>query len=168
MTIKKITRLSMLLAISIVCSIIESFFPVLNGMIPGLKLGLANLAILVTLDLYGVKEAFFLSITRVILVALLRTGLFNVSFFFSLFGAIFSVLMMSLAYKSKLFSFVGISIVGSLSHSIGQIIAAVLFLGANMIHYLPVLLLFALPTGFFIGILSQKFLEYSVNILKEA
>lgn len=157
----------MLLAISIVCSIIESFIPILNGMIPGLKLGLANIVVLVTLELYGVKEAFFLSLMRVIIVALLRTGLFNITFFFSLFGAFLSILMMAIGYKTKLFSFIGISIIGSLSHSVGQLIAAVLFLGSSMLNYLPILFLFSIPTGFFIGLLSKNFLEYTKSILKE-
>lgn len=167
MRLQKQTRFAMLLAISVVCSILESFLPFLNGMIPGLKLGLANFVVLVVLELYGWKEAFSLSLLRIILVALLRTGLFNVTFFFSLFGAVLSILFMIVASKTKMFSIIGVSILGSIGHSVGQILAAVFFLGTNMLTYLPVLILFSIFTGIFIGILSQKFLEYSSSILKE-
>lgn len=167
MKLQKQTRFAMLLAISVVCSILESFLPFLNGMIPGLKLGLANFVVLVVLELYGWKEAFSLSFLRIILVALLRTGLFNVTFFFSLFGAVLSILFMIVASKTKLFSIIGVSILGSIGHSVGQMLAAIFFLGTNMLTYLPILIFFSIVTGIFIGILSQKFLEYSSSILKE-
>ena len=62
MEIKKITRLSILLSLSIVLSIVESLVPVFNGIIPGLKIGLANIAIMIALYAYGIKEAIFVSI----------------------------------------------------------------------------------------------------------
>lgn len=152
-------RLVMLLSFSIVLSILESFIPLFNGYIPGLKLGLANIIVLIVLYKYDTKDVFFVSILRVIVVGLMRTGLFSVNFFFSLSGALFSSVSMILFKKTKL-SMIGVSVIGSIFHSIGQILIAILFLkNNNMIYYLPWLLLFSIPTGLFIGYVSKKLLS---------
>lgn len=151
-------RLVMLLSFSIVLSILESFIPLFNGYIPGLKLGLANIIVLIVLYKYDTKDVFFVSILRVIVVGLMRTGLFSVNFFFSLSGALFSAVSMILFKKTRL-SMIGVSVVGSIFHSIGQILIAILFLkNNNMIYYLPWLLLFSIPTGLFVGYVSKKML----------
>ena len=166
MEIKKITRLAMLLALAIVLNLIESIVPLFNGMIPGLKLGLANTITLVVLYIYSFKDALYLSLLRVLLVGILRTGLFSITFFFSLGGSIFSILMMYLVKKTKL-SIIGVSIVGSISHSIGQIIIAIIVLNNNaMIYYLPWLLIFSIPTGIITGLISKELVKYFENRLK--
>ena len=148
----------MLLSFSIVLSILESFIPLFNGYIPGLKLGLANIIVLIVLYKYDTKDVFFVSILRVIVVGLMRTGLFSINFFFSLSGALFSAVSMVLFKKTKL-SMIGVSVIGSIFHSIGQILIAILFLkNNNMIYYLPWLLLFSIPTGLFVGYVSKKLL----------
>lgn len=162
MEIKKFTRLSMLLALSVVLNIIESFIPVFNGSIPGLKIGLANIIVLVVLYLYSFKDALYISILRVFLVGILRTGIFSTAFFFSLGGAILSVLIMFIFKKTKL-SIIGVSILGSISHSVGQICMAMILLkNIYIIYYIPWLLLFSIPTGIFTGVISK----YSVNYLE--
>lgn len=152
----KYIKLTMLLSFSIVLNIIESFIPLFNGYIPGLKLGLANIIIIIVLYKYEFKDVLFVSIMRVVVVGILRTGLFSINFFFSLFGSLFSVVSMFLIKKTKL-SMIGVSIVGSIFHSIGQIIIAILLLkNNNMIYYLPWLVLFSIPTGLFVGYISKK------------
>lgn len=165
MELKQFTRLSMLLALSIVLSIIESMIPLLNGiMIPGLKLGLANIIVVFVLYVYGIKEALYVSLLRILLVGLLRTGLFNITFFFSLSGAIISLLFMFVIKKFP-FSILGVSVVGSLGHSLGQIITAIIFLNnVNLLYYLPWLLLFSIPTGICIGLLANKLIEFYKEI----
>lgn len=165
MELKQFTRLSMLLALSIVLSIIESMIPLLNGiMIPGLKLGLANIIVVFVLYVYGIKEALYVSLLRILLVGLLRTGLFNITFFFSLSGAIISLLFM-FVIKRFPFSILGVSVVGSLGHSLGQIITAIFFLNnVNLLYYLPWLLLFSIPTGICIGLLANKLIEFYKEI----
>lgn len=156
---KKYMQLVMLSSFSIVLSIIESFIPLFNGYIPGLKLGLANIVILIVLYKYGMKDAIFVSVIRVFVVGLLRTGLFSVNFFFSLSGALFSVLSMSIFKLTKL-SMIGVSIIGSIFHSLGQVLMVILLLrSGNMIYYFPWLLLFSIPTGLFIGVTSKKLLS---------
>ncbi len=156
MEIKKISRLSMLLALSVALNIIETFVPLFNGIIPGLKLGLANIVILISLYIYGFKDTLLLSILRVFIVGILRTGLFSMSFFFSLSGAILSICMMFVAKKISKLSIIGISIVGSLSHTIGQILIAVIFYNINMIYYMALSLILSIPTGIIIGFLAKE------------
>lgn len=166
METKKFTRLSMLLSFSIVLGLIENFIPIFNGIIPGLKIGLANTIIIIILYSYSFKDALYVSMIRVFIISLLVTGLFNITFYFSLVGATFSVIMMSLFKRTKL-SIIGVSIIGSLSHSIGQILVAIIFLkNTNLIYYLPWLLIFSIPTGIIIGIISKELLKYTKDILK--
>ena len=162
MEIKKYTRLSMLLALSVVLNIVENMIPIFNGtMVPGVKLGLANIVVLFVLYKYSFKEAFSLSIIRVFLVGILRTGLFSVAFWFSLGGASLSILAMYLAKKITKLSLVGISIIGSIFHSFGQIIVTSFFLGStSAFAYLPIILLFAVPTGIITGIICKELVKY--------
>lgn len=158
MKTKDITKIAILTAICVVISIIESCFTFIGDIIPGLKLGLANIVVIFTLYEYDFKTAFIVSLIRVLVVALLRTG-FGINFFFSLSGAILSIFTMMLVKKTKL-SIIGVSIVGSLSHSIGQVIIGIIFLSNyNVIYYLPYLLLFSIPTGIIIGIISKKMID---------
>ena len=98
MDVKKISKISMLLSISVVLSLIESIIPIV-GIIPGIKLGLANIVVLYILYTMTLKDALYVSILRVILVGILRTGLFNITFLFSLSGALFSLIFMFLFKK---------------------------------------------------------------------
>lgn len=161
MDTKKIAKLSMLLAISVTLGVLDSFIPILSGIIPGIKLGLANIVILFAIYEYSFKDALVLSILRVFLVGILRTGLFSMTFFFSLFGAILSLISMSLVKKYTKLSVVGVSIVGAIFHSIGQIIIAIIFLSnINILYYLPVLLISSLVTGILVGMCSDKLISY--------
>lgn len=155
---KKFTRLTMLLALSVVLNIIESFIPFFSA-IPGLKLGLANIIILIVLYLYSFKDAIYISFLRIIIVGILRTGLFSTTFFFSLGGAFLSLVAMYLVKKTKL-SIIGVSIIGSIFHSIGQVIVAIIFLkNTFIIYYIPWLLLFSIPTGIVVGLTSKAILD---------
>lgn len=165
---KKFTRLSLLLALAVALSIIETNIPFFNGLIPGLKLGLANIVSLFILYEFGLKDALYIGILKVFLVGILRTGLFGTTFLFSLTGTFISIIMMYLVSKLKL-SIIGVSIVGSISHSIGQILIAIIILKMpNMIYYLPWLLLFSIPTGIIVGIISKQLIKYyEENLLIE-
>ena len=164
MKTKDITKIAILTSICVVISIIESYFTFIGDTIPGLKLGLANIVIIFTLYEYNFKTAITVSLVRVLIVALLRTG-FGINFFFSLSGAIFSIIAMYLFKKTKL-SVIGVSIIGSLFHSIGQVLVGVLFLNNyNVMYYLPYLLIFSIPTGIVIGIISKKMLDSASKYL---
>lgn len=160
MNTNKIAKMSMLISISVVLGLLESFIPIFNGVIPGIKLGLANIVILYILYKYSFKEALYVSILRVFLIGILRTGLFSITFFFSLSGAILSIIFMYIFKRYTKLSVIGISIIGAITHSIGQIIIAIIFLSdINIIYYFPFLLLSSVITGIIVGIISKKLIE---------
>ena len=161
MELRKVTRLSMFLALAVVLNIVENVIPIFQGVVPGVKLGLTNIVILFVLYKYGFREALSLSITRVILVGVLNTGLFSVAFFLSLSGALFSIIMMGLVKKLTKLSIVGVSVIGSLFHSLGQIIVvAIILYSVTAFNYLPILILFSIPTGILTGVLCKELLKY--------
>ena len=161
MEIKKFTRLSMLLALSVVLNMVESMLPFFFLFIPGLKIGLANVVILFVLYQYSFKDALSLSLLRVCLVGILRTGLFSITFFFSFGGALLSIVVMFLAKRFTNLSVIGVSILGSISHSIGQIIVAIMLVkNMNIVFYLPWILLFSIPSGILVGFISKELIKY--------
>lgn len=163
---KKFTRLSMLLALSVALNVIEASLPLFNGYIPGLKLGLANIVTLFIIYQFSLKDAFYVGILRVFLVGILRTGLFSTTFFFSLSGVIFSIICMYLAKNFLRLSIVGISIVGSIAHSTGQVLTSILLLQmSSMIYYLPWLLLFSIPTGILVGLICKQLIKFYDEVL---
>ena len=158
---KKFTRLSMLLALSVALNIIETSLPLLNGYIPGLRLGLANIVTLFILYQFGLKDALYIGILRVFLVGISRTGIFSTTFFFSLTGVLLSILFMYLAKRFLNLSIIGVSIIGSIAHSTGQVLASIFILQmSSMIYYLPWLLLFSIPTGILVGILCKQLVKF--------
>lgn len=158
---KKFTRLSMLLALSVSLNIIETSLPLLNGYIPGLRLGLANIVTLFILYQFGLKDALYIGILRVFLVGILRTGIFSTTFFFSLTGVLLSILFMYLTKRFLNLSIIGVSIIGSIAHSTGQVLASIFVLQmSSMIYYLPWLLLFSIPTGILVGILCKQLVKF--------
>ena len=141
MKTRDITVIGIMTAISVVISIIESYFTFISDFIPGLKLGLSNIVIIYVLYKYGFKTSIMVSLIRVLIVALLRTG-FGINFFFSLSGALFSIF-----------------------HSIGQVLVGILVLNNyNITYYLPYLLIFSIPTGIIVGIISKKLIDNTKNI----
>lgn len=164
MDTKRIAKLSMLLSISVVLGLIESFIPIMNGTVPGIKLGLANIVIVFAIYELSFKDAIYISVLRVLLIGILRTGLFSISFFFSLGGALLSIVFMYLAKVYTKMSIVGVSVVGSIFHSIAQIIIACIFLSnINIVYYLPILLISSIVTGVIVGSISSKLVEYYSN-----
>ena len=164
MKTRDITIIGILASISIAISIIESYFTFIGNIVQGLKLGLSNIVILFALYKYDFKTAIGVSLIRVLIVALVRTG-FGINFFFSLVGAIFSIVAMNLVKKTKL-SIIGVSLVGSIFHSIGHVLVGIFILdNYNILYYLPYLLLFSIPTGIFIGIIARRLLKYTDKII---
>ena len=156
---QKVTRLSSLIALAVVLGILESFIPVFN--IPGIKLGLANIVIITTLYIYGLKEAILVSLLRILFISVLRTG-FGLNLYFSLAGSFLSLFGMFIAKKIK-FSVIGVSIIGSICHIIGQIIIAIILLNTNLSYYLPFMIVLSIITGIIIGTISKENIKFLEN-----
>lgn len=161
---KKTVLLGFLLALSMILSYIESILPFSVG-IPGVKLGLPNLAVVLLLYTYGAKEAFIVNLLRILLSGFLFGNLYSILYAFS--GAICSFGMMLLLRRVKCFSIVGVSVGGGVFHNIGQILTAVFVVETYApAFYLPFLMIAGAVTGFVIGIVALRLLPY-MQKLKE-
>lgn len=151
---KKIAFLGVFLALALVCSYVESLIPFYFG-IPGAKLGLTNIVVIIMLYTIGAKEAFCISMLRIILAGFLFGNMFSI--LYSLAGGILSFFVMYLIKKTKLLGFVPVSVCGGISHNVGQLlIAAVVVENYHIFYYVPILLLAGTITGFLIGIAAQE------------
>lgn len=152
----KISRLSLLLSLSLVLSYIESLIPFFS-FLPGLRLGLGNIVVLYVLYSERYRDAFFISILRVLLSSLLFGTL--VSFIYSLSGSLLSLLLMISFKKMKIFSPLGVSIVGGVGHNVGQILASAVMLSTSILTFLPLLILFGSLSGAVIGVITKSLLK---------
>ena len=166
MNTKKIVRLSLFLALGVVLNIIESMMPVLIP-IPGVKLGIANTIGLLVLYYYGPKEYILIGFLRVLLVALLRTGIGSTAFLLSLSGCFLSTLFVVLINLLKKASIYGLSIGSAVMHGIGQIIMVVIIYSLpEMDNYLPILIVSGLISGAVLALLCSELLKRLDKILK--
>lgn len=161
-SIHKISFLSIMLALAIVLGYVESFIP---SPVPGVKLGLANLVVLILLYSCPFYEAFLISILRVFIVSLLRGSIFQMPFYMSLAGAISSYLIMCLAYfvfekKLHFITIYGVSLLGAFIHSLAQVAIAAIFVehGFTTFYYFPFIVLFSLASGLLTSFLADKLL----------
>ena len=154
--------MGILTASAIVISIIESFIPSIG--IPGVKLGLANIVILITLYELGWWEAAVVNLLRVLVTALVRGSFLSMGFLMSLTGALFSLgIMILLKLLIKKFSIIGVSVVGAVFHVFGQIFIAMIYLGGPaIIYYLPFIGLSAIITGILVGIVAKLVIDTKV------
>lgn len=151
---KKVAFLGVFLALALIFSYIETWIPNVFG-VPGIKLGLANIVIVILLFRFGTKEAYGISVARVILAGFLFGNL--ASILYGLAGAMLSLTVMLLLKKTGKFKVITVSAVGGICHNVGQLIVAILVLENYRIsYYLPVLLISGLVTGILIGIVAQE------------
>lgn len=147
-------------AFAAILSYIEVLIP-FSIWIPGVKLGLANIAVVVVLHLYGAREALAVNLIRIIVVGLLFGNAF--SMLFSISGAAISYGAMCFAKKTDIFSVIGVSVVGGVGHNIGQIAVAALVVETySIIYYVPALIIAGIITGIIIGIVGKLILRYIV------
>lgn len=152
---QKLVAMALFVTSALMLSYIESLFPFFFG-VPGMKLGLANLAVVVVLYHYGWREALAVNILRIILSGLLFGNMFSI--LFSLGGALVSFLCMTAAKRVGL-SLYGVSMAGGVFHNVGQlVIAAFLVETAAVGYYAPGLLVVGLVTGAVIGALGKELL----------
>ena len=125
--------------------------PPLFPSIPGIKMGLPNIIIIFLLYRRSIGSAVTVSLIRILLVTLLFGN--AMAFFYSIAGAVLSLLVMILLRRLNILSAVGVSIRGGVSHNIGQILTAMLILDTTeLAYYLVVLTLTGTVAGIFIGL----------------
>lgn len=150
---KKTVTLGFFMAIAMICSYIEVLIP-LPIPIPGIKLGLANFVVVLLLYSYGGKEAALVNFTRIMLSGFIFSNMSMI--LYSLAGGIVSLLFMLCCKRMNCFSTKGVSIVGAVSHNLGQLLLAFIIVRTNgLIFYTPFLIIAGVLTGYVIGMLAQ-------------
>lgn len=149
---KSVALLGICTAIAMVLSYLESLIP-LSFAVPGVKLGLANIAVVFVLYKLGAKEAVLVSALRIIWMAILFGNFLTLAY--SAAGAVLSLTAMILLKRSERFSSVGVSVTGGILHNAGQILVAMLVMEtAQIVYYLPVLCISGIAAGVAVGIVS--------------
>jgi heptaprenyl diphosphate synthase len=158
MNLRKLTTLALILSLGLVLSAIEMLIPI--NFLPGVKIGLGNIATIVALLLYGLPEGLFVAVFRTLAVLLL--GGSAMSFTLAVSGGVVATLVMFLLFRTakKALSVTGVSIAGAIAHNVGQISAAMAItksLGA--LAYLPILLVSGLVMGALTGFLANQLMR---------
>ena len=147
----QVAFLGLCTAVAMVFAWVESLLPPLIAAVPGIKLGLPNIAIIFILYRFGVKEAAAVSLTRIIAVSLLFGNPMTMAY--SLAGGFLSLTVMAVLRKWNILSIVGVSVAGGVLHNVGQILMAMLLLDtAELGYYMIVLAVTGTVSGVFIGL----------------
>ncbi len=162
---KRVAYIGMLVGLALVLSYVEAMVPLPVG-IPGIKVGLANLVVMVALYTLDERKAVEISVLRIVLVGF-SFGSFS-SMIYSLAGGIASLFIMIIAKRLDWFSIKGVSILGGVFHNLGQIIVAMVVVeNTKLIFYLPVLIISGTIAGIGIGIMSFLITKRVVKVYKE-
>ena len=149
--------MAMTVALALVLSYVESLVPPFVA-IPGVKVGLANIAVVFALYKLGSKAAAAISLVRVLAVSLLFGS--GVSLLYSAAGALLSLAGMLLLKRVPAFSLTGVSVLGGVLHNVGQIAVACAMLETNaLVYYLPFLLLSGTIAGVAVGLIAAILLK---------
>jgi len=152
-----IARVALMAALALIFSYIEAIIPYSPG-VPGIKLGIANIVTVIALYRFGARDAFAVSIIRVVIAGLLFNGLFGM--LYSLAGALISLTGMILLKKTDRFSVVGVSMAAGVLHNLGQLlVASALISDLRIFFYFPVLLFSGIAAGIVVGVVAATILR---------
>lgn len=151
---KKIALLGVLTSVALVLSYLEAMLPPISTAAPGIKMGLPNIIVILLLYKFGLKEALMVSGIRVFIVALLFGNVMTLAY--SVAGAVLSLALMTLFKKLNLFSIIGVSIIGGISHNLGQILVAIFLFDTIQIgYYMIILAITGTIAGVIIGVIGS-------------
>ncbi len=160
---RRIATAAILATLALMFSYVEAMIPLSISM-PGVKLGIANLVVLIALYRLDFRYALAINVVRIVISGLLFSGLFGMMY--SMAGGILSLIVMWLLKKTNLFSVIGVSMAGGVFHNIGQIlIASALVSDIRMFIYLPILMFSGLASGIVIGFLCHFILMKTVKLI---
>ena len=156
----------LMLSVALILSYVETLIS-LDGIFPGVKLGLSNFAVVVTLYVFGPGFAFFISVTKVLLSTLLFGNMASAIYGFS--GALLSFAVMIVLYHCNGFHTPVVSAAGGVFHNIGQFLTAVFVTGTFVpgfyLLYIPILIFFGFVSGFFTGLVAGFCIPYIKRII---
>ncbi|MBQ2668020.1 MAG: Gx transporter family protein [Clostridia bacterium] len=149
--ISRVAELGLFTTVALILSYVESLLPPIWAAVPGIKIGLPNIVIILILYKAGFKAAAAVSFVRVAIVSLLFGSI--MTFAYSMAGAVLSLTLMALCKRSNVFSTVGVSIVGGVTHNLGQILVAIALFDTIQLGYYMIILAFTgTVAGVFIGL----------------
>lgn len=157
---KKTSELGFFLAVALILSYVESLIPITFG-IPGIKLGLPNLIVVLLLfgQRYGAKEALLVNGMRIVLSGFMFSNLYAI--LYALAGAVFSYVSMLIGKRLRCFSVIGVSVLGGLFHNIGQAVVAMIVVETFAVsYYIPFLIVAGTITGAFLGLIVMEIIPY--------
>ena len=158
----KVAVFGVFTSLALILSYVELLIPINFG-IPGRKLGLANLLVVILLYKCGPRDALLLSVIRILLSGLIFGNMFSI--FYSLGGGLLSLAVMIFLKRTGQFTVTGVSLGGGASHNVGQLLIAMFVVQTYQVgYYLPVLLIAGVITGAVIGILSAEVLKRTQSI----
>ena len=156
---RRLAQVSLIISFALILSFIESRIPAFVA-IPGVKVGLANIAVIFMLYKFGVKEAITVSLIRVLIVALLFGS--PVSLFYSISGAVLSFVVMLVLKKLTPLKEVTVSVAGGVMHNVGQILVAIFLLNTPQIaYYMIVLAVTGTISGILVGLCGAYLIKKS-------
>ena len=157
---RKTAELGFFLAVALILSYVESLIPITFG-IPGIKLGLPNLIVVLLLfgQRYGAKEALLVNGMRIVLSGFMFSNLYAI--LYALAGAFFSYVAMLIGKRLRCFSVIGVSVLGGVFHNIGQVVVALIVVETFAVsYYRPFLIVDGTITGAFLGLIVMEIIPY--------
>lgn len=140
----KITQTALVSAVALVLSFIEMSLPDMPFVLPGMKLGLSNIATMFALTAMGLPSALAVCVLKALFVLIMRGF---TAFLMSLCGGLLSVIAMYLLLRIKCIGFAGVGVGGAFCHNLGQILIAFMFTDSTVFAYFSVLALASVVTG---------------------
>lgn len=160
MKAKKVILISLFVSVALIASLLEYYIPI---PIPNVRLGLSNIIIINSILLFGFKETFFISFLKAILLVIILGN--PISFIYNFSAGFTSIVIMYILNRfcSKYLSLIGISVLGSVSHVMVQILVSMVLLNTRtLINFIPFLGIIGVFTGILVGIISN----YMYKILR--
>lgn len=155
---KRITLAAMLLSVMMILGYIESLFPVIVG-VPGIKIGLSNSVLMLSLYWLGIPFSFMLMLGKVVLTAFTFGSLQSMQY--ALAGGLLSMLVMIAAMKFlPSATTIGVGVLGAVFHNVGQMTVAILQLQTGvLVYYLAILMVVGILTGTLTGYIARGLID---------
>ena len=146
------SHIGALAALALSLSYLETFVPI---PLPGVKLGLANIAVLIALGQKDLRGACWVATIKVLASGLLFGS--PVTMAYSAVGTALSLMLMIPLSRLRTMRLWMVSVVGALAHEAGQLLVAQMLLGTALVWYsAPVLLLAGCATGLLSGVIAER------------
>jgi len=165
---KRIAVCASFATLALMLTFVESVIPIqLIVPIPGFRLGLANLAIMPVVFFIGKVDGIAVAVVKVAVSAILFSS--PTSFLYSLTGTLLSVIALIIlsCFGSKIFSFIGISVICAAFHNLGQILVSVCIFGITSVSILPYLIVVSVISGIVTGTLMMASSKQILQMLRK-